>query len=448
VSPQAVEILMSIGVALAAGFIVGAEREQGGNASFGGVRTFPLIALLGAIGMLLGWWGLALVGVMIGALLAISYYRDSQRADGVGLSTEIAALVTFGLGALCTARDIGLGLHDRLLLVAAGATVTLALLTVKQPLHRVIRKLTAEEVLATTKLLILAVIVLPLLPDRSTGPWGVLNPRSIGLLAVLISAIGFAGYAAIRIFGTRRGLVLTGLLGGLASSTAVTLSFAGRARANSALTLGCAVAIALASATMFPRILVEVAAVSPRLATAALWPFLAIGAVSLAASALLYRRLAHGDRGHEPHSGGKGNRDAENDRDAEGASKGNGELELGNPFSVWSALKFAALFVVILLISNGASRYFADTGIYVSAAVAGLADVDAISLSIAQMHQHNSIAEPTALTGLAITAASNTLTKIGIAAVLGSRALAARVALVLLPGLAAGGATLLIMQAV
>ncbi|HLU68946.1 MAG TPA: MgtC/SapB family protein [Kofleriaceae bacterium] len=426
-NPDAVEILASLGVALAAGFLVGAEREQVGQTSFGGVRTFPLIALAGAIAMLLGWVGLAVIGVLFGALIGIAYYRDSARAEGLGMSTEVAAVVTFGLGALCTASGLGIELRDRLLLVAAGATGTLALLTVKRPLHKLMDRLSQQDVFATTKLLVLSVIVLPLLPDQQLGPWGAINPRAVGILAVLISGISFAGYAAIRAFGAHRGIGLTGLLGGLASSTAVTLSFAGRARAQRAMTHACAVAIILASATMFPRLLVEVAAVSPSLAGAASWPLLTTGGVAFLIGVFLYWRLARRAR-HEEETPA-------------------GELELGNPFSVWGALKFALLFVVILVVSTGAQRTFADVGIYLSAALTGLADADAISLSIARLHRQQEVASDTALVGVAIAAASNTISKIGLAALLGTPALGARVGLALLAGLVAGAAVLFVGMA-
>jgi uncharacterized membrane protein (DUF4010 family) len=423
-SPEAADILLALGVALAAGFLVGAERQQRGNSSFAGVRTFPLVALTGAVGMLLGWAALAVLGVATGALVTVAYVRTSVKGDALGMSTEMAAVVTFALGALCTARDLGLATADRLLLVAAAATATLGLLTVKRPLHRVISKVSEQEMFATAKLLALAVIVLPVLPDQAMGPWGALNPRNIGVLAVLISAISFAGYAAIRVFGARRGLGITGLLGGLVSSTAVTLSFAARARARAALTGACAVAIVLASATMFPRMVVEVAAVSPPLAARAAWAFIAAGGVAMLVGAIQYLRVAKRAR-HEDGGGG------------------DEELELGNPFSVWSALKFAALFVVILLVSHGASSAFADTGMYVAAVAAGVADVDAISLSIARLHQTGHVGMDAAVLGIGIAAATNTLTKIGIAAVLGSPALAGRVAVGLFGGLAAGAAVFL-----
>ena len=424
-SAEAVDILLSLGVAMAAGFLVGAERQQGGNSTFAGVRTFPLVALAGAIGMLLGWAALAILGAATGALLAVAYYRQSVQASELGMSTEMAAVVTFALGALCTARDLGLATADRLLLVAAPATATLGLLTVKQPLHRLISRVSEQEVFATAKLLALAVIVLPVLPDEPMGPWDALNPRNIGLLAVLISAISFAGYAAIRIFGTRRGLGITGLLGGLVSSTAVTLSFAARARGRAALTGACAVAIVLASATMFPRVVIEVAAVSPALAARAAWAFVAAGAVAMAIGAVLYARVNR--------------RAQERAEEEDGAA-----LELGNPFSVWSALKFAALFVAILLLSHGASHAFADAGVYVAAVAAGVADVDAISLSVARLHENGQLHPDAAVLAIGIAATTNTLTKLGIAAVLGSRALAGRVAVGLLGGLAAGAAVYLL----
>jgi uncharacterized membrane protein (DUF4010 family) len=423
-TPEAIEILLSLGTALAAGFLVGAEREQGDDARFAGVRTFPLYGLSGAIGNLLGAWALVVIGLAVGALIAIAYYRDVSKRDDLGMSTEVAAVVTFALGALCTATGLGLELTDRLLLVAAGATATLALLSVKRPLHRLMSRVNEQEVFATTKLLVLAVIVLPLLPNRAVGPWDAINPRSVGLLVALISAISFAGYVAIRVLGAHRGLGVTGLLGGLASSTAVTLTFAGRARERPELVDACTVAILLASATMFPRVVVELWAVSPALAYDALWPFAAAGAVALVFAAVFYRRSAAAD---------------------ETRKSGHTELELPNPFSLSSALKFAAVFLVVLLFSAAASFYFAETGLYVSALVSGLADVDAISLSVARLHSQGGTADEPALIAVAIASAANSLAKAGIAAVLGGPALGGRVAVALVSALLAGAAVLFIV---
>lgn len=415
VSADAIEVLISLGVALVAGFVVGAEREQRKQALFGGARTFPLIALAGALGTLLGVWALVVLGVGVALLVSVAYFKD-ESDDRMGMTGEVAALVTFALGALSTARELPMETQDRLLIVAAGATATLALLSLKQPLHAMIERVSQEDVYATTKLLLLAVIVLPLLPDEDLGPWGALNPRSIGLLVVLISAIGFAGYVAIRVFGARRGLGLTGVLGGLASSTAVTLSFSGRARENPELLRACAVAIVLASSTMYPRMVVEIYAVSPSLGTFAQVPFLGAGAVGLAAGAILYFRVSRESR----------------------KESGEAELRLENPFSLNSALKFAALFTAVLIASKALTEYFADAGAYASAAVAGLADVDVITLSLARMADQASISQVTAVDAIGIAALSNTAVKTGIAAVLGGPRLGVIVGSALFASLAAG----------
>lgn len=418
---EALEILLALATALAAGFVVGAEREQGAEATFGGIRTFPLYGLAGGVGMLLGTWALVAIGLSFGALLAIAYYRDTRDPRRIGMSTEVAAVVTFALGALCTARDLAIPLSDRLLLVAAGATATLALLSVKEPLHRLVGKVSEEDVYATTKLLVLAVIVLPLLPDAEMGPWGAINPRSVGLLVLLISAISFAGYVAIRALGAHRGLGLTGLFGGLASSTAVTLTFFGRAREQPGLVNACAVAVVLASATMFPRVVAEVSAVSPELASAALAAFLAAAAVGLAAAVGAYYWFVRRD-----------------------GADGETGLRLQNPFTLERAFQFALLFLAVLAVSRGAAIYFEERGVYLSAALTGLAGADAIALSVARLHERGEIDGTVALHALALSSGANTVAKIAIAAVLGGRALGLRVGGALLAALAAGALVLLV----
>ena len=416
-SGEGLDVILELAAALAAGFVIGAEREQGEQATFAGIRTFPLIGLAGALGMLLGPWALTVLGLGVAVLVGLAYRRTGGR--DAGTSTEVAALVTFALGAVCTAHSLSLERNDRLLVVAAGATSTLALLSVKRPLHRWVAKMSDADVFATTKLLVLAAIVLPLLPNRELGPWSALNPRSIGILVVLISAIGFAGYIAIRAFGARRGFGLTGLLGGLASSTAVTLTFSGRAKEAPKLVGACAVAIVLASATMFPRVVIEVWAVSGGLARSALWAFGAAGAVAFAAAAFLYLRAKPTE-----------------------ADEGATELELDNPFSLKSAVQFTLLFLVVLLASKAASHYFADAGVYLSAFLAGLADVDAISLSIARLYESDALGRQSALWALVIASGTNSLAKVGIAAVLGGARLALYVGVPIVLALGAGALVL------
>ncbi len=419
---EGLDVILRLVTALAAGFVIGAEREQGEHGTFAGIRTFPLIGLTGALGGLLGPWALAVLGFGVAALVGLAYRKRAKH--DAGTSTEVAALVTFGLGAVCTADSLPLERTDRLLVVAAGATSTLALLSVKRPLHRWVEKVSDADVLATTKLLVLTAIVLPLLPDREIGPWSALNPRSIGILVVLISAIGFAGYVAIRAFGARRGFGLTGLLGGLASSTAVTFTFSGRAKELPKLLGPCAVAIVLASATMFPRVVIEVWAVSGSLAQNTLWAFGAAGLAAFGAAVAIHLR-----------SGRRG----------EGTSEDEMTLELENPFSLKSAFKFTLLFLVVLLASKAASHYFADAGVYVSAFLAGLADVDAISLSIARLHDSGQLGQESATRALALASATNSLAKVGIATVLGGPKLGLYVGVPIALALGAGGLVILLV---
>lgn len=404
-------VLISLATALTAGFVIGAEREQGAHSTFGGVRTFPLFALAGALGALIHVFLLVALAVAIGGLLAVSYFRETRHAETengeLGLSTEMAAIATFALGALTCAEDVALPLTDRLLLVGAGTTAVLTLLALKRRLHAFVANVSKEDVYATTKLLLLVVVVLPLLPDESMGPWEALNPRGIGLLVVLISGIGFAGYVAVRIFGANKGLGLTGLLGGLASSTAVTLTFSGRAKESPGLVPACAVAIVLAGSTMFPRLAVELAAVSPGLAVRAAWPLGAAATAGLGAGAFLYFRLS---------------------KESRERAQADEPLELKNPLTLSSALKFAALFTAVLLLSAGASAWFAEAGVLVSAVVTGLADADAISLSVARMHSRGALSDEIAVLAVGLAAASNTASKVAIAWVLGGRRLALRIA--------------------
>lgn len=428
-SQPALDVLICIATALTAGLMIGAEREQEAHSTFGGVRTFPLFALAGALGALVHVALLVALAVAVAALLAVAYYRETRPVDeepprDLGLSTEMAAMATFALGALATSRETSLPMVDRLLLVGAGTTVVLALLALKRRLHAFVAKVSKQDVYATAKLLLLSVVVLPLLPSRAMGPWDALNPRSIGLLVVLISGIGFAGYVAVRVLGAHRGLGLTGLLGGLASSTAVTLTFSGRAKETPALVPGCAVAIVLAGSTMFPRLGVELAAVSPSLALQAAWPLGAASVAGLGAGAFLYSRLSSEKRE---------------------SAKSDEPLELRNPFTLSSALKFAALFTAVLLVSAAASAWFADAGVLVSALVTGLADADAISLSVARMHAAGTLGDQTAVLAVGLAAGANTASKVGIAWVLGGRGLAFRLALAFALALAAGGLAVLLV---
>lgn len=421
------EVFLSLALALGVGALIGAERQQSqatvDERDFGGIRTFPLLALLGALGALsrpvAGLWLLGLLLAAVAALLAVSHARAAAEGHP-GISTEVAGLLTFVLGAVSAMPDVLPG-TDRYLVVASSAAVIMALLAMKAPLHGFIAKVSAADTYATVKFVILALVVLPVLPDRTFGPLDVLNPFKIGLMIALVAGVSFAGYVAARVVGSRRGLLATGLLGGLASSTAVTLTFSGRAKETPSLANLCAIAITAASATMFARILVIVAVADPRLVTALAWPMGTMALVGFGAAGVLYRREA---------------KDGENAR----------EVPLKNPFELGQAVKFGLVYAAVLVVAKAAQTYLGSGGVLVSSFLAGLTDVDAITLSLTELHR-GGMSSSLAATGIALAAATNTLVKVGIAFSIGGAPLGRRVGAIFLAVLASGGCALLAASA-
>ncbi len=412
------DTLLSIAVAVVAGFLIGAERQQAHRdsegADFGGVRTFPLVALLGALaGILqksLGPWPLVVFFLGVVALLAVSHAR-SKTADA-GLTSEVAALVTFALGALAGMSQL-LPNAQRYVVVAAGAAITMGLLALKRPLHGFVARVSEDDVYATTKFVLLALVVIPLLPNHVVGPLGVLNPFKIGLLVALVAGISFVGYVAARVMGDGRSLLVTGFVGGLVSSTAVTLSLARRVKQAEKLAPLVAVGVLAASSTMFVRLLVVVAIADHSLLGMLAAPLGIMAASGYAAAFLLFRSATTqiGELGPVP---------------------------LRNPFELKTAVGFGLLYAVVLLAAKLAQVYIGTAGIYGSAVLAGLTDVDAITLSLASLRRGGGVEPGVAATGIALAAATNTLAKLAIASVAGGtrlgRCVAPRFFVVLVSG--------------
>jgi uncharacterized membrane protein (DUF4010 family) len=421
------DALLSIAVSVAAGGLVGAERQQAhrgrAGSDFGGVRTFPLVALAGAMSAMLrplvGAWLLVAVLAGIVALLAISHARSKD--EDVGVSSEVAAIVTFVLGALAGTQDL-LPNGPRYLLVAAGAATTMGLLALKRPLHGFIARVSEDDVYATAKFVLLALVVIPILPNRTYGPLEVFNPFKIGLMIALVAGISFAGYVAARLVGNRRGLLVTGLLGGLVSSTAVTLTFAGRAKEMPPLVPLLSVGILAASSTMFARMLVVVAVVDPPLVGSLALPLGVMAAAGYIVALVLFRKEATRASSSEP-------------------------VPLRNPFELKRAIQFGLLYGVVLFVAKAAQVYLGSGGLYASAIFAGLTDVDAITLSLSELHR-SGVDASVAVTGITLAAFTNTLVKAGIAAIAGGRILGARVAASFLAVVACGGAALLLVKLV
>jgi uncharacterized membrane protein (DUF4010 family) len=414
------DLALRFGAALGLGLLLGLERERKRDAEllFGGVRTFALIALLGAIGAFLerelnqGW--LVLVAfVAVGSLVVVSYAMTAARGE-LGITTEITALLAFIVGALCGWSHVD---------VAAVVTVVcLLLLTLKDYLHRLARRVELADVEATLKFAVISVIILPLLPNETFGPppLDVINPYKIWLMVVLIAGLNFLGYVLVKVFGDEHGLVVTGILGGLVSSTAVTLSFSQRSRQEPAMSSAFVLAIVVAWTIMFLRVVVIVGMVNRSLAGGLALALGLMAAAGLLVSLVLWQRT----RFH-----------------------GRGVVTAGtNPFELGEAIKFGLLFGVVTLVAKAAEVYLGETGLYIAGALAGLTDVDAISLSMANL----AATEPESLNvagrTIVIAVVSNTLTKTGMAVFLGAPALRRTILLATLPLLIAAAVGAMVIR--
>ena len=402
------EVMFNLATSLAVGLLIGAERGWSARDTddthlVAGIRTFGLSGLLGGIAALLGQHlGLA---AWIAILLALSllvlagYVGDLLKSEDRGMTSEIALLLTFLLGSLPLTE--GPELADR------GAVGVALLLSLKGALHAALRKLSAKELSGALKLLFISLVLLPVLPNRGYGPWSAFNPYETWWMVVLIAGIGFAAYVAIRLVGTRAGLLLTALLGGMVSSTAMTLTLS-RMHDGERLQRLLASGLLATSALMFPRILLEVGVINPALLARLAVP-MAVSTLVYAGGALLYYRRAGLEVGQ------------------------NAEPPLENPFELGPALRFGALLVLILFLVNGAQRWLGDAGIYLVALLAGLSDVDAITLSLAR-NALEGLNGQVATQGIFLAALSNSLVKGGLIVMIGGR----RLAWLTLPFISAG----------
>jgi len=411
------QLLLDFGLALAIGALIGVERERKrrtGELATGGLRTFVLIAEAGALAALLSRvtgtpWVFLSVGLLLAGVLVAGYVMEVRsRPESIGLTTEVAGIVTYLLG--------GAVIFGAAELAVALAITTAAVLAFKEPLHGLVARIGREDLEATLKLLIATFVVLPVLPNEPVDPLGVLNPYAMWLLVVLISALSLVGYVATRLFGPQRGLVATGLAGGLVSSTAVTLGFARESRLEGhggpdALGAG----LLLAWAVMFVRVGFLVAIVHHPLLAPLVVPLGAMGLASLGAAAVFFAR------------GGGVRPEARTP-----------EVNLKNPFRLTASIRFALVFALVLVVVELVRRNTPPSGLYAVAALAGLTDVDAITLSMAEQARAGG-ALPLSAGAIAVAAITNTAVKCGLVVGLGSRPLRRRAAVATAVVMAAGG---------
>jgi len=403
------ELLSRLAVALGIGLLIGLERgwktrEAAAGTRAAGIRTFALIGLLGgilaAIAQATGSpWGVGLVlgfGFAVFAAVFAVLERDADRAAGsYSATTTVAALLTFALGAYALVGDLRVA--------AAVAVATAGILAARQDIHRWVERITWPELRSALVLLAMTFIVLPVVPDTHIGPAGGVNPREVWLIAVVLAGVSFLGYAAVKTFGATRGVLLAAFAGGLASSTAVTLSNARRAAAGEGAPRLLAAGVATATVVSFIRVIAIVAVMQPLL-LALIAP--ALGAAVLAAAA--YTALALYRLG-------------------DGKSAASAPAEFSNPFGFWQVVGFAIFLGAVIVIGRTLGETFGVRGALLGAVGVGLADVDSITISMARL-----VPQPLGVLGgseaILAAVASNMFAKLVIAAVIGRGRFAAEIA--------------------
>lgn len=398
-----VHTFAALAISLAVGLLIGLERgweqrdeEEGQRVA--GIRTFMLIGLLGGITALLaaryGAIVLALGFLGVAIISSTAYFVTTQTSHQYGITSQGAFLTTYALGATAVS-----GYPEP---AAAAAVVIAIVLGLKEELHNWLQRLDRNELIAALQLLMISIVVLPLLPSHGFGPLGAINPYRIWWFVILIAGISFVGHFAIRIAGPGRGVVLTGVLGGLASSTVLTLNFArfghGRPSAHPLLAIG----IMLATGTLFLRVAAYVNVLNPALGLRLLLPLLSLALLSYAIALLAWWR----ERGTLVPS----------------------TLQPSQPFQLRVALQFGLILALITLLSAAAQRFFGAAGIYGLAIVSGLSGVNAITLSLSSMAE-NSLSSALAAKAILLAVASNSVMKAVLVGILCGGSLAWRIAL-------------------
>lgn len=405
-----------LGTALAVGLLIGLQRgwqdrdrPEGGRVA--GLRTFALIGLLGGVlgALEAPGWPLAAGLLGVALLFAVSFGRASSATGTLSITSAVAGLVTFGLGAVAAQG------HP---VTAVGAAAVVALLLgLKDELHAGMRRIQPAEINAVLQLGVLSAVVLPLLPDRGYGPYEALNPFRLWVAVVLVAALSLGGHAAARWRGARQGLLWSGVLGGLASSTAATLALARAARGQPALAATAAAGAVASSGVMFVRMAVVAAALQPLLAAPLGLPLLGLAAAAFAAAAWLWR--------------------------GSGTAPDAGVPAGGRVFDLPTAVGFGLLLGLVAVLARAARAWLGDPGLYAVAFLSGLADVDAPLVSSLHLAAQHVVAVHVAMTAIVLAVSANMLVKAGIAWTVGGAAMGRRVAaaflLVLLAAAVAAG---------
>jgi uncharacterized membrane protein (DUF4010 family) len=389
--PDTTELLSSFGTALGLGLLVGLQREWVHN-RVAGIRTFALLSLFGALsgllGIVYGGWVIATALIAFVSVVILGNLAElkSKQPDS-GVTTEMAMLVMFAVGVITV-------LGHRLEAVVIAGTV-MVLLQSKKPLHNMVRRIGEDDLREIARLALVALVILPVLPNREMGYLGVLNPFAIWLMVVLIVGMSLAAYLAGKFMGGNKGAALAGILGGLISSTAATASAARRSHAEGASGISLAAIAIIASAIVFVRVIGEVVITAPTHLKTMLPPLLAMMIWFGLLAAIVYR-LSQKD--------------------------GKPKSDQSPPSELKSAVLFGLLYALVLVVVAAARQHFGPSGLYIAAALSGLTDMDAITLSTSRLVGAKHIDPDTGWRMILVGGMANVVFKMGLAAVLGARA--------------------------
>ncbi len=378
------------------GALIGLQRERS-KKPIAGIRTFPLIAAMGTLSAVLAKqyspWVLAAGMIVMGAYIVTGAIMRWRLKESISTTTQMAILLTFGLGAMMVEGPVFVA-------IALGVVMA-ALLQYKSELHSFVEGLQNKDVYAVVQFMLITFVVLPVLPDKTYDAFGVINPRQVWWMVVLISGMSLASYAALKLLGGRYGTLASGVIGGMVSSTATTLTVA-RGTRQSETTAMATAAIMAASGIVFARVAVIVAIVQRPLLLPVLIPMAGLVLVGLAVAAVFAVRT----RGEEVPL-----------------------PEVENPCELRFALIFAAMYAVVLFFLAAGRYYLGESGIYAVSAISGLTDMDAIAISVARLRGQEDLAQQTAVRAIIIAGMANMVFKTGLVAAIGNRALLKRTAL-------------------
>lgn len=390
-------LIWNLLIALLLGAIVGTQRgwvmrNSVEGSRVAGIRTFSLVGLLGGlVGILANIYTPLLIGFAFIALViltCIAFVIQQKKSGDVSITGVVSIMVVFVLGNLAVSGEA--------VLAAAAAVITAVVLDNKRELHQALQKLQEYELDAALRLLLISIVMLPLLPNQSYGPWNALNPYEIWWMVVLIASISFVGYFAIKIGGAKRGILFTSVFAGLSSSTALTLQFSHLSREQASISPLLASGILLSCGTMFPRLLIVLSVINPQLVKL-LWPIVMAMMVALYIPAWwIWRRS-----------------------EVEQIEQSNKQT---NPLALQSALFFGLVLAVIMLLAHALSDWFGNAGVLILSALSGITDVDAISLTLGRQSTQT-LSVTTAALGILIAASVNTIVKMGMVIAIGDKKL-------------------------